>query len=79
MAECRRRAWVMQHKCRRRDAATDSGGTPILAELLLSLIADQPVSRDEKREVALPVLRLARRVRPAQGLSDSRRRDFLDN
>jgi hypothetical protein len=52
---------------------------PTIAELLLALITDQPLSKAEKREVALHVLRLTRRVREAQRLTDSRRRDFRDN
>ena len=42
---------------------------PTLAELLLALITDQPLSNAEKSEVALHVLRLARWVREAQGRS----------
>ena len=62
-----------------RDGCGDSDDMPTLAELLLSLIADQPLSREEKRAVALHVLRLVRRVREAQRLSDDTRRDFRDN
>ena len=39
---------------------------PTLAELILALITDQPLSRDEKYEVALHVLRLVRRSREKQ-------------
>ncbi len=52
---------------------------PSLAELLLALVTDQPRSKDEKREVALHVLPLVRRVREAQGLSDGGRTDFRDS
>lgn len=52
---------------------------PTLAELLLALITDQPLSKDEKQEVALHILRLVRKAREAQGLSNSGRRDFRDN
>ena len=44
-----------------------------LAELLLALITDQPLSKAEKREVALHIMRLTRRSREAQGLSDDTR------
>lgn len=36
---------------------------PTLAELVLTLITDQPISAEEKREVALHVLRLVRQIR----------------
>jgi hypothetical protein len=36
---------------------------PTLAALVLALITDQPLSAAEKREVALHILRLVRRVR----------------
>ena len=49
---------------------------PTLAELIVALTTDQPLSKDEKREVALHV---QWRVREAQGLSDNTRRDFRDN
>ena len=52
---------------------------PTLPELVLALTTDQPLSADEKRAVALHILRLVRRVREAQGLSDSGCRDFRDN
>ena len=52
---------------------------PTLSELLVALATDQPLSAHEKREVALHILRLVRRVREAQRLSDSGRRDFRDN
>jgi len=35
---------------------------PTLAELLLALITDEPLSAPEKREVALHLMRLTRRV-----------------
>jgi len=47
---------------------------PTVPELMISLITDQPLSAEEKREFALHVLRLARRVLEAQGLSEGRRR-----
>jgi hypothetical protein len=40
---------------------------PTLAEFVLALITDQPLSAVEKREVALHILRLVRRIREAQG------------
>lgn len=43
---------------------------PPLAELLLALITDQPLSKDEKWEVARHILRLIRANREAQRLSD---------
>lgn len=52
---------------------------PPLAELVLALTTDHPLSAEEKREVALHELRLVRRVPEAQGLSDNRRRDYRDN
>ena len=36
---------------------------PTLSELILALITDQPLSRDERREAALHILRLVRRLR----------------
>lgn len=43
---------------------------PTLAELLLSLTTDQPLSADEKRELALHIMRLVRRLRELrQGLT----------
>ena len=52
---------------------------PTLAELVLALITNQPLSPEEKREVALHIIRLVRRVREAQRISDELRRDFRDN
>jgi len=52
---------------------------PTLSELLFALITDQPLSDVEKREVALHIMRFVRRIREAQGLSDTRRTDFRDN
>jgi len=49
-----------------------------LAELLLALITDQPISAEEKREIALHVLRLTRRVREAQELPGMSRRQCRD-
>lgn len=48
---------------------------PTLAELLLSLVTDQPLSATEKREVALHVLRLARYIRESHGRSADSRTD----
>lgn len=50
-----------------------------LSELLLALTTDQPLNADEKREVALAVLRMVRQLRQVQGLPDSGRSDFRDN
>ena len=36
---------------------------PTLAELLLALITNQPLSAEEKRTIALHVLELVRRIR----------------
>jgi hypothetical protein len=44
---------------------------PILAELHLGLITDQPLSAAETRQIALHALRLRRRVHEAQGLRTS--------
>ena len=52
---------------------------PTLAELLLALITDQPLSAAEKREVALHVFRLVRRIREAQGIPGRPRGDVRDN
>ena len=52
---------------------------PTLAELLLQLIADQPLSKDEKREVAMHVLRLVRRIREARDPSGVSGRECRDN
>lgn len=49
---------------------------PTLAELLLSLITDQPLSADEKREVALHVLQLVRWVRDSQSASGMHARNL---
>ena len=38
---------------------------PTLAELLLALITDHPLASDEKREVALHIMRLVRNAREA--------------
>jgi hypothetical protein len=46
---------------------------PTLAELVLALITDQPLTRDEKREVALHIMRIARRARETQQLSEGKR------
>ena len=39
--------------------------TPTLSELLLALVTDQPLSKAERWEIALHVLRLVRRLREA--------------
>jgi len=52
---------------------------PTLAELLLALITDQPLSAEEKRQIALHILCLIRRGRGAHGHSDSGQSDFRDN
>ncbi len=39
---------------------------PTLAELLLALITDQPLSKAEKWEIASHILRLVRRLREIQ-------------
>ena len=49
---------------------------PTLAELVLALITDQPLARDEKRDVAPHIMQLVRRIRKEQSLSDSGRADF---
>ena len=49
----------------------DHGGMPTLAALLLALITDQPLLRDEKWEVARHILRLICRRAEAQGSADA--------
>ena len=44
----------------------------------LHLIANEPLTCAEKREVALKIMRLARSTREAQRLPDTTRADFLD-
>jgi len=51
---------------------------PTLAELVLALITDQPLTRDEKREIALHIMRIVRRIRETHRLADSRPTDHLD-
>jgi hypothetical protein len=52
---------------------------PTLADLLLALITEQPLSVVEKRGIALRILRLFRRVHEAQRLLDNARRDIRGN
>jgi len=52
---------------------------PTLGEILLALVTDQRLGRDEKREITLHVMRLVRSIREAQRLPDNGRRDFRDN
>jgi hypothetical protein len=52
---------------------------PTLAEFLLALITDQPLSAAEKRAVTLHILRFARRVQDVEGCLDIGPRDVQDN
>lgn len=44
---------------------------PTVAELLIALLTDHPLTRSEKRELALIVLQLVRQLREAQPAGDA--------